>query len=211
MLSLFNLHPQPGAVLLATGPVRSVAENQAIYLQGEPAEAILKVVSGAVRTCRFMSNGRRQIDAFYEAGDVFGFEASADYSLTAEAVSNCTLVSYRRGGLTSLALHNQVLAEQLHKHSIRNLARAREHVCLLGRFTALEKLAAFLTDAARHSPQCKHVTLVMNRADIADYLGLTVETVSRSLARLQRDRLIAFSSSRHIELTDLPGLRMINA
>ncbi len=198
-------------MLPATGPVRHVLENQAIYSEGEPAEAILKLVSGAVRTCRFMSNGRRQIDAFYGAGDVFGFEAGADYSLTAEAVSNCTLVSYRRGGLAALAAQNHVLAGQLHTHSIRSLARAREHVCLLGRFTALEKLAAFLTDSASHSPPHTHVTLVMNRADIADYLGLTVETVSRSLARLQKSRLIAFSSSRTIELTDLPGLRLINA
>ncbi len=175
----------------------------------EPAEAILKVVSGMVRTCRFMSNGRRQIDAFHIEGDVFGFEAGAHYSLSAEAVSDCTLVCYRRSDLLSLAARHQGLANQLYLHSIRNLARAHAHACLLGRFSALEKLASFLADESAHSPQREQVTLAMNRTDIADYLGLTVETVSRSLAMLRRSKLIEFSSPREIKLKDLNGLRVL--
>jgi CRP/FNR family nitrogen fixation transcriptional regulator len=206
-----GLNARADAVLLATGPVRNVSQDQTIYSMSEPAEAILKVVSGVVRTCRFMSNGRRQIDAFHNQGDVFGFEAGPHYSLSAEAVSDCTLVSYQRSHLVSLAAHHQGFANQLYNHSLRNLARAHAHACLLGRLSALERLASFLADESTHSQYQEQVTLAMNRTDIADYLSLTVETVSRTLALLRKSQLIEFSSPRDIKIKNLNGLRMFAA
>jgi CRP-like cAMP-binding protein len=91
------------------------------------------------------------------------------------------------------------------------IGQARDHARLLGRFSAMEKLSAFLVECSARSKVRDHITLEMRRQDIADYLGLTVETVSRCLARLKRDRMIEFVSSRHLKLLDLVTLRAINS
>jgi CRP/FNR family transcriptional regulator, nitrogen fixation regulation protein len=197
--------------LRTVGSVLCFVENQEIYGEGENADAFFKVVSGVVRTCKFLADGRRQIDAFHVPGDLFGFEVAAGYSLSAEAVCNSTVLSYRRRDLALSTADNPALANQLLLYAMRNVARAQAHSVLLGRATAVEKVAAFLVDWAAYSPDSNVITLAMTRQDIADYLGLTIETVSRTLSRLAREAFIEISAVRQIRLSDRKGLRDLNA
>ncbi len=196
-------------VLGLAGSVQNFAQDREIYAEGAAADTFYKVVSGVVRTCKFLSDGRRQIDAFYQAGDIFGIEGESLHSLSAEAVSDCTLISYRRRGADVTTAGGQI-ADQLFEHLMQRLARAQEHSLLLGRRSAVEKVAAFLVDWADHSADHRSVSLAMTRQDIADYLGLTIETVSRTLSHLERDSLIEMPTARQIRLTALEALRDLN-
>jgi CRP/FNR family nitrogen fixation transcriptional regulator len=152
-----------------------------------------------------------QIDAFYVAGEVFGLEAGDAHSLCAEAVSDCTVISYRRRGLETLAANDQALSRQLFSHAMKNLARAQEHSLSLGRRNAVEKVAAFLIELFEKAPDAKVITLAMTRQDIADYLGLTMETVSRTLSQLERDAFIELTTARQIRMKDRAALRGLDS
>jgi CRP/FNR family transcriptional regulator, nitrogen fixation regulation protein len=191
-------------------PAQSFSADSEIYAEGDAAVMFYKLVNGMVRSCKFLSDGRRQIDAFYVAGDIFGFEAGAEYGLSAEAVSDCTVIAYRRRGLEFLATNEDGMALQLFSYAMRCLERAREHSLLLGRCSATQKLAGFLTEMLQRSPGGDTIVLPMSRRDIADYLGLTIETVSRTLSRFERDGVIAFSRARCIYLKNCAALRNLN-
>jgi CRP/FNR family transcriptional regulator, nitrogen fixation regulation protein len=194
-----------------TGPVLHFTQDREIYGQGDEAKMFFKIVTGVVRTCKFFIDGKRQIDAFHIAGDVFGFETDGEYSLSAEAVSDCTIVAYRHRGLENSAMQNAELSRQLLSSALRNLARAQDHALLLGRKSAVERVAAFLVEWAGHTIDTAMVTLEMSRQDMADYLGLSIETVSRTLSQLERDGVIEFSSLRKIRLADPAALRGFNS
>jgi len=200
-----------GGCLRALGPVLNFAQNRDIYEEGDEADIFYKVVSGVVRTCKFLGDGRRQIDAFHIAGDLFGLEMRHSHSLCAEAVSGCTVISYRRRGIEALAANDEVLSRQLFLYAMRNLARAQEHSLLLGRGSAVEKVAAFLIEVSEPMPDAKVISLAMTRQDIGDYLGLTVETVSRTFSQLEREAFIELPSARQIWVKDRDALRRLNA
>ncbi len=197
--------------LASTGHLVQFAQDCEIYGEGDKAAVFFKVVEGVVRTCKFLSDGRRQIDAFHVAGDVFGFEAGAEHRLSAEAVCNCWLTSHRRRGLEELAATDLALSQQLFSYAMRGMARAQDHSLLLGRRSAIEKVAAFLVEWARHAAGCPTITLAMTRQDIADYLGLTIETVSRTLSQLERDAVIEIPTARHIRLKNLAALHSLKS
>jgi CRP/FNR family transcriptional regulator, nitrogen fixation regulation protein len=196
--------------LAATGCMLHFTQDREIYGEGDAAEVFFKVVEGVVRTCKFLSDGRRQIDAFHVAGDVFGFEAGAEYRLSAEAVCNCTLTAHRRQGIDARAANDLALSQQLFLHAMRSMARAQDHSLLLGRRSAVEKVAAFLVEWAQHSAGGETIVLAMTRQDIADYLGLTIETVSRTLSQLERDAVIEIPTARQICIKDPAALRSLN-
>lgn len=193
------------------GPALRFACGNELFGEGDDADDVFRVVSGMVRTCRFQSDGRRQICAFHACGDVFGFEPGTEYSLSAEAVSDCTVVPYRRRRLEQLAVDDRRLSVLLFSYAIQSLARARDHALLLGRRSAVGKMAAFLVESAERSADPVVVELAMTRQDIADYLGLTIETVSRTFTQFERDALIQLPTSRRVRLTDLPRLRRLDA
>ena len=186
-------------------------QGSEIYGEGNEANTFFKVVSGVVRTCKFLKDGRRQIDAFHVAGDVFGVEAAAEYSFSAEAVCDCTLNAYRRRGLNGTTFGDASLSEQIFSYAMHSVARAQAHALLLGRRGALEKVATFLVDWAKRSLSGQDVTLSMTREDIADYLGLTIETVSRTLSQLEREGVIAFVSARNISVRNLMILQELRS
>ena len=188
-----------------------VAQDREIYGESDKANAFFKVVSGVVRTCKFLSDGRRQIAAFYVEGDVFGFEPGAEYQLTAEAVCDCELISFRRHGLEKIAADNDALSRHLFSYALGGMTRAQDHALMLGRRSAVEKVAAFLMEWARHAPGAQTVALAMTRQDIADYLGLTIETVSRTLTQLERDDVIEIPTARRIRFKDRAALRELSA
>jgi CRP/FNR family nitrogen fixation transcriptional regulator len=197
--------------LSATGAVLHFAHDREIYGEGDGAEVFFKVVAGVVRTCKFLSDGRRQIEAFHVTGELFGFEAGEEHRLSAEAVCDCTVIAYRRRGIERLAVSNDALARQLFSYAMRSMTRAQDHSLLLGRKSALEKVAAFLLECAQHSSDGRTVSLAMSRQDIADYLGLTIETVSRTLSQLERDAVIALPSAREIRFKNPTALHELNA
>jgi CRP/FNR family nitrogen fixation transcriptional regulator len=194
-----------------SGVVMHFAADRPIYVEGDEARSFYKVVSGVVRTCRFLSDGRRQIDAFHKKGEVFGFEAGADHRMSAEAVSDCTVVAYRRRGLETMIAQDEGLGRWFFSHAMNCLALAREHSLLLGRGSAAQKIAAFLIEAAEREGHEGAVDLAMSRQDIADYLGLTIETVSRTLSQLERDGTIKLPTARRVVLKDRRALKMLNS
>jgi CRP/FNR family nitrogen fixation transcriptional regulator len=193
--------------LNATGSVQQIAANRVIYCEGDAVETLFKVVSGVVRTCKFLNNGQRQINAFHGAGDLFGFETAMTHGLTAEAVCNATVIAYPCRGVEALAAKSKDLSHQLLYYAIRNLVQAQEHAVLLGRKGANEKVASFLMEWSAWFPAGDLLVLAMSRRDIADYLGLSIETVSRTLSHFERRALIAVPSVRHIKLINLAALR----
>ena len=193
------------------GIARSFGKDEEIYGEGDAASWYFKVTSGVVRTYKILSDGRRQIDAFHVAGDIFGIERGESYRCSAEAVSDATVVAYRRCSLETLASGDGALARQVVATALLNLERAQAHMILLGRKSATEKVATFLLDMAERV-HVDAIELPMSRSDIADYLGLTIETVSRTLTQLERNAIIALPTARrNIVLRNKAALRRLNA
>jgi CRP/FNR family nitrogen fixation transcriptional regulator len=195
--------------LQTAGAVRHFAPNQQIFREGDAVGTYFKVVAGVVRTCRLLSGGRRQVDDFHVPDDLFGFEMGPLRRHSAEAACHTTVILYRHLSAEALAANNQDIARRLFAQAVRSLSRAQDHAVLLGRCTALEKVAAFLIDWAAIFQNTDEIILAVTRQDIADYLGLTVETVSRILARLEGNALIELSTARRIRLTDPVALRAL--
>ncbi|MCB8839892.1 helix-turn-helix domain-containing protein [Aurantimonas sp. VKM B-3413] len=189
------------------GQVLTFAEGSEIYCEGDEVRSFYKVVSGTVRTCKFLSDGRRQIDGFHGEGEIFGLESGSEHRLSAEAVSDCTVIAYRWRGFAALGNGDGAAAQAVFQLAMQCLERAQEHSLLLGRRSAAQKLAAFLINlAGRGNGKGGSVDLAMTRQDIADYLGLTIETVSRTLSQFERDRVIALPSARHVVLRNRAAL-----
>jgi CRP/FNR family transcriptional regulator, nitrogen fixation regulation protein len=200
--------PETGGVAIA-GQVLNFAQDSEIYAECSEVRSFYKVVSGVVRTCKFLSDGRRQIEGFHSAGDIFGLELGDSHGMSAEAVSDCTIVAYRWRGLSAAAARNEQMAPQVFHFAMQCLQRAQQHALLLGRRSAAQRVAAFLVEMADdEEPATVH--LAMTRQDIADYLGLTIETVSRTLSQFERDQLITLPSTRHVVLGDRDALMALN-
>jgi len=158
------------------------AKDEEIYRTGEPADRIYEVIQGAVRSYKVLSDRRRQIFSFHLPNDVFGLEYGPNYRFTSEAVVDTAVRVIRRHSLEHVATTDVRVARDLLNMTANNLRRADDHMLLLGRKLALEKVAAFLLEMDKRLAQTGMIALPMHRRDIADYLGLTLETVSRALS-----------------------------
>jgi CRP-like cAMP-binding protein len=185
--------------------------DEEIYGEAEQAEFAYRVISGAVRTHKLLSDGRRQIGAFHFAGDLFGFEAGETHRFTAEAVTDAVALVFRRRTIEDLAAHDLDVARWLWALTARNLDHAHEHMILLGRKTATEKVAAFLLEMDKCMQPSGPIRLPMSRRDIADYLGLTLETVSRIMRQFQRNGTVELSGPQQITLHSRTQLRTIGS
>lgn len=188
----------------------NVERNSEIYGEGEPSEYVYKVVSGVVRTHKLLNDGRRQISAFHLPGEFFGLDCDAQYRFTAEAVTNASVLFVKRSALTALARRDGEVANDLWRMAAAELHRAHDHMLLLGRKSAQERIAAFLLEMAEREPQGDTVELPMSRLDIADYLGLTIETVSRTLTSLENAAAIELSTTRRVRLCNKAALARLN-
>ncbi len=195
---LFDGGSEPGS-----GGVKiRYAREEEIFGEGEPAEYVYKVLSGAVRTYRILRDGRRQIDEFHFAGGYFGIEAGAEHRTTAEAMADSTVLVARRISVEDLAAQRGDVARQLFKLTIAGLQRTQDHVVLLGRKSACERVASLLLDLSERCGTAHTLEIPMSRQDMADYLGLTIETVSRTLTQLQGDGVIEIPTTRRIVLSN---------
>jgi len=193
------------------GALMRVERNVEVYGEEEPAEYLYQVVSGAVRTYKVLQDGRRQIGAFHLPGDIFGLEADEMHAFSAEAVSDCTLRIARRASIMALATRDGDLATELWQRTAEAFRRAQEHMLLLGRKNAEERVASFLLRMAARTAAGQAIELPMSRQDIADYLGLTIETVSRTLTILENRAAIELPSSRRIFVRSRSSLQQLNA
>ena len=202
-------HSLTGSLEMMGAPM-SFPRNAEIYGENEPAEYLYKLVSGTVRTSKILNDGRRQIGEFYLPGDIFGLEMGAEHGFSAEAISDVKLIVIKRSAVETLASRDHEIARQLWATTGRELHRVHEHVLLLIK-TAQERVAGFLLEMAARIKSTDEFELPMSRQDIADYLGLTIETVSRTLTSLENSSAIALPSSRHVVLRNRAALRRLNA
>lgn len=192
--------------------LRSYERDKEIFSEGDPADFLFEIVSGAVRTYKLLNDGRRLIDAFHLPGDIFGIEAGSEYRFSAEAIKDVTVRAIRRRSLDTLARSEPELPSRLVSAMARALQRAQDHMMLLGRKSAREKIASFLLGLADRINETKVLDLPMMRTDIADHLGLTIETVSRTLTQFEREKLIELPATRRvIVLRNLAALRQLDA
>lgn len=207
--SAFLHKPRPGPLGIM-GPVLAIDAGAEIYSEGDRATSFYRVEEGVVRTCQFSADGKRQIAAFYLPGEIFGLEAGAAHSLSAEAVSDCRIVAYKRSELDALIETDVDAAREMMVLAMRALERTQSHALALGRRGATERVAAFLLDMADRSG-CETINMAMTREDIADYLGLTLETVSRAISQLKRSGFIVLATARCIRLRNRQALRHLNS
>ncbi len=219
MLARSNLDTKPAHPIVTStlaGPIGLMgasmpfSRNEEIYGENEPAEYIYKVITGTVRTYRVLNDGRRQIGEFYLPGDMFGLEIGDEHTFSAEAITNAKVLVIKRSTVTAMAARDNEFARQLLALTAAELARAQGRVMLLIK-TAQERVAGFLLEMADRIQGRDEVELPMSRQDIADYLGLTIETVSRTLTQLENSAAIALPTSRRIVLRNRGALHRLNS
>jgi CRP-like cAMP-binding protein len=193
-------------ILEMLGTVSTVRAGAEIYREGDAAVAWYRVQSGVLRTCKLLPDGRRQIEGFLFAGDFFGLETRTEHNFAAEAITSATVVRYSRPRLTAAAVNNLRLAARLLDVTLEQLDKVNNRLLLLGRKTAEEKLASFLLEMLDRSHDADAIDLAMSRTDIADYLGLTIETVSRTFSTMKHEGVIALPCAQHVKILDRDAL-----
>jgi CRP/FNR family transcriptional regulator len=204
----------PGASIATITSTFKQQAGATVFAEGERTEGLYEVVSGIVRLHKLMPDGRRQITGFLAAGHFLNLLLQDNFTHTAEAVTEVTLCRYPRTGFQRMVDQNPSLALRLLAATSDELRAAQDQMLLLGRKTAAEKMASFLLAMAElqgEDSESDVVQIPMARGDIADYLGLTVETVSRTLARLKREALIALTAPTEIKLLDRDRLEELAA
>ena len=195
-----------GQSMQLMGAVMTYPRNTEIFGENEPAEYLYKVVSGSVRTYKILNDGRRQVSGFYLPGDIFGLEFADEHTLSAEAVSDAKVLVVKRSALDALAGRDASVARQLFALTGHELHRVQDRILLLIK-NARERVSTFLLEMAERASENNTIELPMSRQDIADYLGLTIETVSRTLTSLETTSTIEVSaSSRRIVLRNRAAL-----
>jgi CRP/FNR family transcriptional regulator, nitrogen fixation regulation protein len=211
-----NKIPRPAQVrggfgaMEAMGSQMRFGANEEIFGEAEAAEYVYKVTKGAVRTYKVLCDGRRQIGGFYLPGDIFGLEVGKEHQFSAEAINDVTVLMVRRSLIVSQAERDCDTARELWSFTGRELNRVQEHLLLLVK-TAHQRVASFLLEMSARLAATDAIELPMSRQDIADYLGLTIETVSRTITQLASEQAIGLPSARRIVLRNSSALRQLNS
>lgn len=191
----------------------SVEPGITIFREGDAAENLYTITAGAVKLYKLLSDGRRQITAFLFPGDFFGISVNDNYAYTAETMSPVMLCRFPRRKLDALFAELPMLEKKLLGATTQELAAAQEQMLLLGRKTARERVATFLVVLRQRlcakGNRSPLFTLPMNRSDIADFLGLTIETVSRTMTGLKREGLIGLPDANHVSIERYDALLRI--
>jgi CRP-like cAMP-binding protein len=192
------------------GSMMKFGPNEEIFGENEPADYVYKVTKGAVRTYKILSDGRRQIGGFYLPGEIFGLEIGKEHQFSAEAINDAAVLVIRRSAVVSLAERDCKAARELWAFTARELHRVQDHMMLLVK-SSQQRVACFLLEMSERLATTDAVELPMSRQDIGDYLGLTIETVSRTMSQLVSDRSIGLPTSRHIVLRNRAALCELNS
>ena len=184
------------------GTRRSLSRDDEIYAEGDRADCWYKVVSGTVRICKLMADGRRHIAEFLFAGECFGLDDHGERVFSAEGIGDVIVMRFPRLATQRLIEEKPELAGHMWNMTLRSLAHAQTRMLLLGRMTASERVASFLLELSERRDVRRNLDVPMSRNDIADYLGLTIETVCRVLSAFKKDGAITIPSPHRIELCD---------
>lgn len=213
--------PALGAVVSATcadealpalsgiGIVSRFDRGETLFTGGDAARDIFRIVSGAVRIYQLMADGRRQIIRFSLPNEFLALDEGPIHALSAEAIGDVVAVRYNRDRLARFLEEQPAVGRSFLKHLRRDLCAAQSHLLLLGRQVPRERMAHFLLDMLSRDGKCLLLELPMGRQDIADYLGLTIETVSRVLAELKRSGHITIPSRHGIIICNVSRLQMV--
>jgi len=174
-------------------------KNVEIYAESEPADYVYKVIGGAVRCYKILNDGRRQINAFYLPGDIFGLEIGGVHAFSAEAVVDSKILLIKRNSLIEIAARDNRVARELWTLTAAELQRMQQHAVVFI-MSAQERVVSFLVEIAKRGATASEIELPMRRADIADYLGLTIETVCRTLKQLEKSAAIELPTFHHVVL-----------
>lgn len=185
--------------------------GEQLFRQGEPVRLVYRIQKGAVISYRLLSDGRRQVTGFHLPGDFVGLEAGIEHATTAEALSTVHASAMERVELAERAATDSGLVRALWQVTVRAFHRSEDHALILSRQGANERVVAFLLDFAERLGHPEFIDLPMTRQDIADHVGLTIHTVSRTLSQLQTEGLIEARSTRHVRLLQRGRLEAICA
>jgi CRP/FNR family transcriptional regulator len=199
-----GLERQTTSSLMAISSLQKKAPGETLFSEGDEADSVYEILQGTVRLYKLLPDGRRLITGFLSAGKLLGLAPEGVCIYTAEAVTNVTLCRYKRAALERLMDEAPGFAKRLLSVASHELRAAQDQMLLLGRKTAAEKVASFLLMMAEgHGDEtADELDVPMTRNDIADYLGLTIETVCRILSKLKQEKLIALESKSHIRICD---------
>mgnify|MGYP000851888974 CR=1 FL=1 len=190
-----------GAFATATAAPRSpFAPGDLLFRQGDAVRLVYRLLKGAVVSYRLLSDGRRQVTGFHLPGDFLGLEAGVEHATTTEALCRVEALAMERAELAGRAATDIGLARALWQVTVRAFRRSEDHALILARQGATERVAAFLLDFAERMGRPEIIDLPMTRQDIADHVGLTIHTVSRTLSQLQAQGMLEARSSRHVRL-----------
>lgn len=205
------------AELERIGTALPYARGALVIEEGNSAEYVFKVTRGALRSVRLLADGRRYITSFLLPDDFFGLADTTVYSQTVEAIADAIVIRYSRRSFEGLLERDARAGRHFLGLVCGELSAAQDRLLLLGRKSALERMAAFLLAMVDHKtntstpPGQIEIELPMNRSDVADYLGLTVETVSRLLSHLRSRRIIDLPTTNHVIFLDREALEDICA
>ncbi len=191
----------------------TLAAGEVLTREGDPAGHVFNITSGSIRVYKLLADGRRQITGFLFAGDFLGLATGDTYVFSAEAIEPATACRFRKSDYRALIRECPTLETGLLERANHELAAAQNQMLLLGRKTAQERIASFLIDLPTHDPSRQrpagHVWLPMTRSEIADYLGLTIETVSRVFTRLKTAGVIKLLSPSELRIEQPRALHAI--
>lgn len=192
-------------------PRSPFAPGEQLFRQGDPVRLVYRVLKGAAVSYRLLSDGRRQVTGFHLPGDFVGLEAGIEHATTAEALGVVHASAIERADLAQRAATDIGLARALWQVTVRAFHRSEDHALILARQGATERVVAFLLEFAERLGRPEFIDLPMTRQDIADHVGLTIHTVSRTLSQLQSEGLIEARSTRHVRLLQRGRLESICA
>ena len=184
--------------------------DRVIFFEGDPADYIFFLNRGSVRTCRSFKDGKRSIVAFHVVGEFVGLDGEMTHSLRAEAAADTIVLPLKRSAVLATAVHDRRIADFLLASMAKELRRLREHAVLIGR-NAQCRLATFLIDLSARTGQTDNLGLPMSHQDIADYVGLSIETVSRVITEFERSGFVVRTSARSLMLKDRDALARLMA
>ena len=187
--------------------LKRIKAGENLYVEGDEAFFCYQVVSGLVKEYATLEDGRRQVADFYGAGELFGVSELHEQIYTAEAIAESVVRIYpREAFLRSISSHPP-LAYAFLDMLMTRLHRTRERVVVLGRMSAVQRVACFLIRLSTEQKTTHNIRFLMSRQDIADHLGLTIETVCRALTELKKKGVIAMPTARLFSIVDEASLR----
>ncbi len=210
VLASFGAPPVEGpvegmAALDRIGTVVTLDRDSSLFYEGDAADYYFRVIKGAVRSSKMLADGRRHIGAFFLAGDFIGLDADAIYPFVAEAMTSVTVMRYSRRKIDVLISEQPRVATYLVGIMRDGLCSARQRMTALGHMTAMERVASFLLELANRADDVR-ISLPMTRTDIGDYLGLTMETVSRAFSQLKNEGIIKQQNVHELAIVDRAAL-----